>query len=63
MEFHMNRFRFGSPLCSESEIESINEEPNIDQLATNEDCSEQKLSRRTKNIFNLLAFKRKYSRK
>ena len=60
MEFNIRRFRFGTPLCSESEIDSTNEEQNTDHVDGNDDGCDHNLSKRAKNIFNLLAFKRKY---
>ena len=60
MEINLHRFRFVSPLCSESEINSINEEQNANQEDGTYDGCEQNLTKRARNIYYLLAFKRKY---
>ena len=60
MDINLPRFRFVSPLCSESEIDSINEEQNTDPEDGTYNGCEQNLTKRARNIYYLLAFKRKY---
>ena len=60
MDINLHRFRFVSPLCSESEIDSINGEQNADLEDGTYNGCEQNLTRKARNIYYLLAFKRKY---